>query len=421
MNKERKQFMKTCKPMLRVLAGVLIFACIATAADAPKHKIITFDAPGAGTGSGQGTVPETINPAGKITGFTRDDNSVRHGFLRDKGGNFTVFDDPDAGTGSGQGTRSYSINPKGMIAGWFDDATTGAGRGYVRAPGGQITNFDAPDAGTGAGQGTFPWCNYCLNPAGAVTGWYVDSNNGTHGFLRAPDGTITEFDVPGDSGGTVPYGGINAAGTITGYYVDASNAWHGFLRSSKGHFTTFSVSGAYYTAAESINAAGATTGWWADANFDAYHGFVRDPHGKITRFDPPGAGKDNGQGTVPWSINDAGVISGQYQDTNGVYHGFVRDPHGKITTYDVPDAGTGSGQGTQPNVINNPGAVTGDYIDAGGVYHGFLAKGFSDLEYSDILPEAGGTFNDQGPINGQGATTAVPGATTRRPSATLPE
>ena len=115
------------------------------------------------------------------------------------------------------------------------------------------------------------------------------------------------------------------------------------------------------------------------------------------------------------------MISGQYQDANNVYHGFLRAPDGKIKTYDVPGAGTGSGQGTQPSVINNRGAITGDYINAGGRYRGYLAKGFSDLEYSDILPEASGTFNDQGPINGEGATTAVPRATTRRPSATLPE
>lgn len=104
-----------------------------------------------------------------------------------------------------------------------------------------------------------------------------------------------------------------------------------------------------------------------------------------------------------------------------MYHGFVRAPHGKITTYDVPGAGTGSGQGTQTSGINNPGAITGDYIDAKGVFHGYLAKGFSDLEYSDILPETSGTFTDQGPINGLGATTAVPRTTVRRPSTTLPE
>jgi len=38
MNEERKQSMKTCT-VLRVLAVVLAFACIAIAADAPKLKI----------------------------------------------------------------------------------------------------------------------------------------------------------------------------------------------------------------------------------------------------------------------------------------------------------------------------------------------------------------------------------------------
>jgi len=415
--------MKTYKSISYVVGFALLFATATTAADKPipgKHKIITFNAPGAGTGSGQGTLAISINLAGKITGLTRDANLVRHGFLRDKDGKIIVFDDPNAGTASGQGTRGYSINPKGAITGWFDDATTGAGRGYVRAPDGAIINFDAPDAGKAPyPQGTFPWGDSVINPSGAITGWYVDSTNAAHGFLRAPDGTITEFDVPGDSGGTVPYGGINPAGTITGYYCNQTNCY-GFLRSADGTFTKFHVSGAVLTAAESINAAGATTGWWQDAN-SAYHGFVRDPHGKITKFDPPGAGKASSQGTTPWSINDAGVISGQYQDTNNVYHGFVRARDGKIKTYDVPGAGTGGSQGTQPSVINNPGAITGDYIDASGVFHGYLAKSFCDLEHSEILPEASGTFNDQGPINGLGATTVAPRASTRRPSATLPE
>jgi hypothetical protein len=383
-----------------------------------KHKIITFEAPGAGKGSGEGTVPISINLAGKITGLTRDTNLVRHGFLRDEHGKITVFDDPNAGTDSGQGTRAYSINPKGAITGYYTDSS-GVDHGYVRDTQGKITNFDAPDAGTGSGQGTFPWGDGMINPSGAITGWYADSNNAAHGFVRAPDGKITEFDVPGDSGGTVPYGGINAAGTTTGYYCDQTNCY-GFLRSTDGTFTKFHVLGAVSTGAESINAVGATTGWWQDVN-SAYHGFVRTPHGKITKFDPSGAGKGSGQGTVPWAINDAGVISGQYQDTSGVYYGFLRAPDGKITKYDLPGAGTGSGQGTQPSVINNNGAITGDYIDAGGVYHGFLAQGFSDLEYSDMLPEASGTFNDQAPINDLAASTAVPAATTRRPRAALPE
>jgi hypothetical protein len=53
--------------------------------------------------------------------------------------------------------------------------------GYVRDPDGKITEFDAPGAGTGSGQGTFA---LNINPAGVVTGYYIDSSNLDHGFVR---------------------------------------------------------------------------------------------------------------------------------------------------------------------------------------------------------------------------------------------
>jgi hypothetical protein len=45
-------------------------------------SVTTFDAPGAGTGFNQGTIPLGINPTGVITGFYIDKHSVNHGFLR---------------------------------------------------------------------------------------------------------------------------------------------------------------------------------------------------------------------------------------------------------------------------------------------------------------------------------------------------
>ena len=61
----------------------------------------------------QGTYATNIDPSGTIIGFSRDANDVRHGFIRSQDGSFTIFDAPGAGTGPGQGTRAYSINPSG--------------------------------------------------------------------------------------------------------------------------------------------------------------------------------------------------------------------------------------------------------------------------------------------------------------------
>jgi len=414
--------MKRFQSGMTVSAVILALACLATAADNPtpnKHKFIKFNAPGAGKGSSQGTIPISINTAGNITGLTRDENFVRHGFLRDENGKIKVFDDADAGTGNGQGTRGYSINPKGWITGFYTDSN-GADHGFVRNPDdGSITNFDAPDAGTGAGQGTFVWGNDNINPSRAITGFYIDSNNADHGFVRDPHGSITEFDAPGGAGGTSGWG-INPVGEITGRDCSSTECY-GFLRSPTGHFIKFGVPGALNgTYPECINSKGWVTGTWTDAS-GADHGFVRDPQGKITKFDPRGSGTGDGQGTIAWSINDANVISGQYIDSTGLYHGFVRAADGKITPYEVPGAGTGDGQGTIPYGINDKGNITGYYIDTSGVLHGFLAEGFSDLEYSGMLPDVSGTLDDEGQINGPDATTAVPMETIRARRLTLPE
>jgi len=245
---------------------------------------------------------------------------VRHGYVRSSKGDFTTFDAPGAGTGAGQGTRAYSINPAGTIAGYAQDASDVV-HGFLRAPDGTITGFDP----TGA-LFTFP---LAINPAGAITGQYCDGTN-CRGFLRAPDGTMTTFDVSGDVNGTYPYG-INPAGAIVGNYIDAS---------------------------------------------DVVHGFLRAPDDTITTFDAPGAGTvtDSGQGTTPYGINPAGAIVGYYIDASNVYHGFLRARDGNFTTFDAPGAGnaTDSYQGTLPTADNPSGKITGSYVDPGNLQHGFL-------------------------------------------------
>ncbi|MGO9851234.1 MAG: hypothetical protein ACLPTM_06415, partial [Steroidobacteraceae bacterium] len=117
--------------VLTAAVGVLSTVGIGLAsADPAEHASTTaaqsftnYAAPGAGTQPGQGTVGIGNNVWGTITGFTRDSNWVRHGFLRRSNGTFTVFDDPNAGTCStpcesvAPGTRAYSINDSGAITG----------------------------------------------------------------------------------------------------------------------------------------------------------------------------------------------------------------------------------------------------------------------------------------------------------------
>src|SRR5947209_2223191 len=152
---------------------------------------------------------------------------------------FTTFDAPGAGTGPGQGTFATSLNPAGAITGYYADANS-VFHGFLRAPDGSLTTFDAPGAGAGADlrQGTFP---KSINPTGAITGYYIDARNLIHGFLRSSEGAITTFDAP-DVGaflGTFALS-INATGAIAGYYFGgATLGYHGFLRAPDGAFTTF--------------------------------------------------------------------------------------------------------------------------------------------------------------------------------------
>jgi hypothetical protein len=69
-----------------------------------------------------------------------------------------------------------------------------------------------------------------------ITGSFNDAHATNHGFLRARNGRVTTFDVPGagtkfhasPTQGTVPLG-INPEGVIMGFYVDENGTYHGFL------------------------------------------------------------------------------------------------------------------------------------------------------------------------------------------------
>ena len=79
---------------------------------------------GAGTGAGQGTLPESNNTPGAITGQFIDGNFVNHAFVRSNQGIFSTFDVPGMGTGAGQGTIPVDNNDPGAIVGEAIDGGT---------------------------------------------------------------------------------------------------------------------------------------------------------------------------------------------------------------------------------------------------------------------------------------------------------
>jgi hypothetical protein len=152
----------------------------------PDGSIVAFEAPGAGSGSGDGTgCPGCfagLNIWGTTAATFTDSSNTNHGYIRNPDGKIITFDAPGAGTGNFIGTGCPSdcavgLNDFGWITGTYIDANF-TFHGYLRNPEGKIVTVDpAGSAGTEAN---------AINDAGIVTGLYIDANSVFHGFLRLP-------------------------------------------------------------------------------------------------------------------------------------------------------------------------------------------------------------------------------------------
>jgi hypothetical protein len=378
-----------------LLIPVTLFLVLTMMGQANAQKIITFDAPGAGTGPYQGTgcfaytdCSVLINDEGTITGYFLDANNVFHGFVRSPEGKFTSFDAPgaDLTPGDYNGTTPGAINDAGVITGQYYDVNGGT-HGFLRSPNGAFTTFDVTGSPIGT---TNP---RALNLLGEVVGFSADQNGAFRPFLRRLDGTFATWSVPGECdtpNTTGCYGsagvGINVFGTVSGGYEDNSGNFvdHGLLRSANGTLTNYNDpdagNGLYQGTgcpgcSRPINLWGAVAGYYIDGN-NLVHGYLRSPWGQFTTFDAPG---DLLYGLGCYAdcsmgLNDSGAITGIYLDANNVFHGFLRSPKGKFTSFDAPgaDLTPGDYNGTFPVSINDQGIITGYYIDVKNVSHGFL-------------------------------------------------
>jgi hypothetical protein len=115
---------------------------------------------------------------------------------------------------------------------------------------------------------------------------------------------------------------------ITGYDLEAADfTRHGFLRAPDGTITVFDPPGSIRTSPFSINPAGAIAGFYQDPSGGNRPGFLRNRNGAITTCDVPGAGTGSSQGTFANIEGTAGNHRGQYTDGSFVIQGFLRTKH----------------------------------------------------------------------------------------------
>lgn len=346
---EREIAMRTCSFVAPLVLGTLLVASAASAAGFTE-----FDAPGAGTGLGQGTFAYRINFSSEISGYYIDSNNNTHGFLRAMDGSFKTFDAKRAAT------WSIAINDRGTLGGTYDVLLKNrdSSDGFVRAAGGKIETINPRGNRWGASV-------LGINRAGEIIGHFVDGNDVLHGFFRTKNGKLTQFDAPNATG--TDASGINDNGVIVGLYRDAQYDEHGYVRAADGSFTEFDPQGSQDTLATAVNSKG-----WIDGHYSGsdgvLHGYLRDPRGKFTVYDAPDAGKSKYQGTGGGEINSQIAVTGAWYDSSNAEHGYVRLKNGTLTEFDAPDA---AGL-TSPQGINDSGVISGYYQDSAGAYHGFL-------------------------------------------------
>jgi hypothetical protein len=380
---KKTSFARFCSAVCEGALTLYVAIGLSHSATAQQLSITTFNVPAAGTGAYQGTIPESLNDFGVITGAYVDSNSVYHGFV----GTIGTFTDFDAPGGSGYGTFPIGINDEGATVGYYLNSNYNF-LAFLRRPDGTFENGRGPNAcTTSTGDGCFGTGFFAINSSGLIAGDYEDENFAQHGLLMEPDGKIIGYEAP--SAFLAPYQGtnyngigpgLNQWGAVTSLFSDENQIYHGYVRSPDGTFREFDAPGAGNTPGSyegttplSLNDFGVITGYYVDNN-NLTHGFAGIP-GNFTDFDAPGAGTGAGYGTVPESLNDLGAITGYYLAADNVYHGFLLTPDGKFTTIDAPgaDLTPGNYNGTFPSFINQFGAVTGYYVDVNNVDHGFVA------------------------------------------------
>lgn len=214
-----------------------------------------------------------------------------------------------------------------------------------------------------------------LNDSDQIVGTYIDANNINHAFLYQ-NGSYSNLDPPNSDFAVA--NGINNAGVVVGGYAVPSQEngiERGFIsQSGKLKSIDYPDPQRGGTALTAINNKNVMVGiyWFQNSqNETVTYGFIMIGT-TFQQLHKPGS-----VDTLPLGVNDAGEVTGWYNDTNGNLYGFVYK-NGVFYQVNYPGA-VGS---TTPAGINDEGAVVGSYLQTG-YSHGFefFQGSFTTIDY----------------------------------------
>jgi len=316
----------------------LMFAAIGCAFSAQAvYQYATVDYPGA-----VNTALSGITNSGQVVGEARFADGSSVPFLYDsKKGSFTIL--PAV---PGYRNRLIGINEPGVIVGTLlTDAPT-VNIGLILDKKGHFTTFSHPAPLTNTQARS-------IGNSGLVTGiaWHLDTSDPDSCNWFIDDSTGFTYDPKSNTYTDFPHSpetvaqGINDRGEIVGSIVldagvacaDCVAGRYGFLRSASGDFTYFRVNGRN-TAARGITDSGLIAGFGRGVGFvvslsavSGYQSLTVPAEDLLSVPDPR-----NNAGTVVESINNAGVITGGWNEDTGnvdrcgnpilIGHGLIATP-----------------------------------------------------------------------------------------------